>query len=116
LLIIGITAIAVGSVVAGLDAGVRRLSEINMMLAALLLLFVIAAGPTLAILVKGLLAEPRTREAASRSRAPPDRIDRRGDVPSGCPGWLRPPGASAEPEPRCRGSCGRPAGGARPCL
>jgi BCCT family betaine/carnitine transporter len=50
LLITGITAIAVGSVVAGLDAGVRRLSEINMVLAALLLLFVIFTGPTLAIL------------------------------------------------------------------
>src|ERR671919_562585 len=50
LLITGITAIAVVSVVAGLDRGVKRLSEINMVLAALLLLFVIAAGPTLAIL------------------------------------------------------------------
>ena len=48
-LITGITAIALGSVVAGLDAGVKRLSEINMVLAALLLLFVIFAGPTLAI-------------------------------------------------------------------
>lgn len=52
LLIIGITAIATLSVVAGLDAGVRRLSEINMVLAALLLLFVIFAGPTLTI-IKG---------------------------------------------------------------
>ncbi len=49
-LIIGITAIALVSVLAGLDAGVKRLSEINMVLAALLLLFVIIAGPTLAIL------------------------------------------------------------------
>jgi len=49
LLITGITAIALGSVVAGLDAGVKRLSEINMVLAALLLLFVVFAGPTLAI-------------------------------------------------------------------
>jgi BCCT family betaine/carnitine transporter len=48
-LVIGITAIAVASVVAGLDAGVKRLSEINMVLAVLLLLFVIIAGPTLAI-------------------------------------------------------------------
>lgn len=48
-LVIGITAIALGSVVAGLDAGVKRLSEINMALAVLLLLFVIAVGPTLAI-------------------------------------------------------------------
>lgn len=50
LLIIGITAIATLSVVAGLDAGVRRLSEINMVLAALLLLFVILTGPTLTII------------------------------------------------------------------
>ncbi|MGE3993725.1 BCCT family transporter [Pseudorhodoplanes sp.] len=50
LLIIGITAVATLSVVAGLDAGVRRLSEINMVLAALLLLFVILAGPTLTII------------------------------------------------------------------
>ena len=50
LLIAGITGIALISVVAGLDAGVKRLSEINMVLAALLLLFVILAGPTLAII------------------------------------------------------------------
>lgn len=49
LLVIGITAIALVSVIAGLDAGVRRLSQINMTLAALLLLFVIIVGPTLAI-------------------------------------------------------------------
>ena len=50
LLIIGITAIATLSIIAGLDAGVRRLSEINMVLAALLLLFVILTGPTLTII------------------------------------------------------------------
>jgi len=49
LLITGITAIALLSVIAGLDAGVKRLSEINMILAAVLLIFVIAVGPTLAI-------------------------------------------------------------------
>ncbi|MBC9072823.1 BCCT family transporter [Thauera sp. CAU 1555] len=49
-LVIVITAIALVSVVAGLDAGVKRLSEINMVLALLLLAFVIAVGPTLAIL------------------------------------------------------------------
>ncbi len=48
-LVIGITAIALVSVVAGLDAGVKRLSEINMALALLLMLFVIAVGPTLDI-------------------------------------------------------------------
>lgn len=48
-LVIGITAIALVSVLAGLDAGVKRLSQINMVLAAALVLFVIIAGPTLAI-------------------------------------------------------------------
>ncbi len=50
LLVMGITALAMISVLAGLDAGVKRLSEINMVLAAALLLFVIFVGPTLAIL------------------------------------------------------------------
>ena len=50
ILIIAITGVALGSVVAGLDAGVKRLSEINMALAALLLLFVIFVGPTMSIL------------------------------------------------------------------
>jgi betaine/carnitine transporter, BCCT family len=50
LLIMGITAVALVSVVAGLDAGVKRLSELNMILAVLLLLFVIVLGPTLAII------------------------------------------------------------------
>jgi BCCT family betaine/carnitine transporter len=49
LLVVGITIIALTSVVAGLEAGVKRLSEINMILAALLMLFVIVVGPTLAI-------------------------------------------------------------------
>jgi len=48
-LIIAITGVALVSVLAGLDAGVKRLSEINMGLAGLLLAFVIIAGPTLAI-------------------------------------------------------------------
>ncbi len=50
ILIVGITALALISVWMGLDAGVKRLSEINMTLAALLLLFVIIVGPTLAII------------------------------------------------------------------
>jgi BCCT family betaine/carnitine transporter len=49
-LIIGITAIALVSVMLGLDAGVKRLSEINLTLAAILLFFVIVFGPTLAII------------------------------------------------------------------
>jgi BCCT family betaine/carnitine transporter len=55
LLITGITAVALVSVVAGLDAGVKRLSEINMVFAALLLLFIILGGPTIAI-ATGFLA------------------------------------------------------------
>lgn len=50
LLIVAITALALVSVVAGLDAGVKRLSEINMVLAIILLVFVIIVGPTVAIL------------------------------------------------------------------
>lgn len=49
-LVIIITGIATLSVLAGLDAGVKRLSEINMALAALLLIFVVIVGPTLLIL------------------------------------------------------------------
>jgi BCCT family betaine/carnitine transporter len=49
-LIVFITAIAIVSILRGLDGGVKVLSEINMGLAALLLLFVIAVGPTVAIL------------------------------------------------------------------
>ncbi|MCB1888176.1 MAG: BCCT family transporter [Rhodocyclaceae bacterium] len=46
ILILLITGAATLSVVAGLDGGVKRLSEINMILALLLLLFVIVVGPT----------------------------------------------------------------------
>ena len=49
LLVIGITPLALISVIRGLDAGVKKLSEINMMLAGLLLVFVVVVGPTLAI-------------------------------------------------------------------
>jgi len=48
-LILGITLVALGSVMAGVDKGVQRLSQLNMGLAFLLLTFVIAVGPTLAI-------------------------------------------------------------------
>ena len=49
-LVIGITAIATASVLSGLDAGVKLLSEINMLLALLLVVFVIVLGPTLVLL------------------------------------------------------------------
>ncbi|ALS97621.1 BCCT family transporter [Lacimicrobium alkaliphilum] len=50
LLIIGITALAVISVTTGLDKGIRRLSELNMILAVALLLFVLLLGPTVFLL------------------------------------------------------------------
>ena len=49
-IISGITAVALVSVLRGLDGGVKVLSEINMGMATLLLLFVLIAGPTLLIL------------------------------------------------------------------
>ncbi|MCY0094094.1 BCCT family transporter [Hoeflea ulvae] len=49
ILILLITAVALCSVVAGLDAGVKRLSEINMVLAFVLMGFVLIAGPTMFI-------------------------------------------------------------------
>lgn len=49
LLIISITAVAIWSVVAGVEKGVQQLSKINMLLAFLLLIFVIVMGPTLGI-------------------------------------------------------------------
>ncbi|MBA1231951.1 BCCT family transporter [Pseudomonas viridiflava] len=48
-LIVGITLIALWSVLAGLEKGVKMLSQINMGLALLLLVFIIVVGPTLAI-------------------------------------------------------------------
>jgi BCCT family betaine/carnitine transporter len=50
ILISAITAVALISVVRGLDGGVKILSEINMGLAALLLLFTLIVGPTVAVL------------------------------------------------------------------
>ena len=49
ILILGITLVALMSVVAGVDKGVQRLSQLNMALAFLLLVFVIFVGPTLLI-------------------------------------------------------------------
>ena len=48
-LIIAITAVALVSVLAGLDKGVKRLSEINMVLALILLCFILVVGPTMDI-------------------------------------------------------------------
>ncbi|MFP4286764.1 MAG: BCCT family transporter [Candidatus Izemoplasmataceae bacterium] len=49
-LIIGITGLATTSVVMGLDGGVKRLSEINMVLAGVFLIFILIVGPTVYIL------------------------------------------------------------------
>jgi choline/glycine/proline betaine transport protein len=49
-LIAVITAGATTSVVLGLDRGIRRLSEVNVVLASLLFAFVLVAGPTAALL------------------------------------------------------------------
>ncbi|WP_319482884.1 BCCT family transporter [uncultured Draconibacterium sp.] len=49
ILITVITLAATGSVVAGLSGGVKRLSELNMILGAVFLLFMIIVGPTLFI-------------------------------------------------------------------
>ena len=46
LLIVGITAMALASVVSGMERGVKRLSEANLLLALLLLAFVLTVGPT----------------------------------------------------------------------
>ncbi|MER0237828.1 BCCT family transporter [Fulvimarina sp. MAC8] len=50
ILIAIITGVALISVVAGLDGGVKRLSEINMVLALVLLLFVFFVGPTMELI------------------------------------------------------------------
>jgi choline/glycine/proline betaine transport protein len=50
MLIAGITAIATVSVGLGLDAGIRRISELNMILAVALMAFVLIAGPTVFLL------------------------------------------------------------------
>lgn len=49
ILIVVITLAATASVVAGLSAGVKRLSEINIVIAAVFLLFIIIVGPTIFI-------------------------------------------------------------------
>ena len=50
LLLAGTMGLATISVVSGLDKGIRRLSELNMLLAVCLMLFVLVLGPTVFIL------------------------------------------------------------------
>lgn len=54
LLIVGITAIAIVSVTSGLDKGIKRLSEFNMILAVGLLILILVLGPTV-FLLKALM-------------------------------------------------------------
>lgn len=54
ILIISITCIAMVSVVSGLDKGIRRLSELNMVLAVSLLVLILILGPTV-FLLKALI-------------------------------------------------------------
>ncbi|HEX7030197.1 MAG TPA: BCCT family transporter [Gammaproteobacteria bacterium] len=49
-LIVGITLIATASVASGINAGIRRLSELNIILALTLMVFVLVAGPTVFLL------------------------------------------------------------------
>ena len=46
ILIAVVTAMATASVMSGLDVGIRRLSELNLLMAIALMLFVLAVGPT----------------------------------------------------------------------
>ncbi|MDO6841225.1 choline BCCT transporter BetT [Paraglaciecola chathamensis] len=50
ILIAAITGLAIVSVVSGLDKGIRMLSELNMLLAVCLLLFILLVGPTVFLL------------------------------------------------------------------
>ena len=50
-IIVGVTSFATLSVIRGIDGGIKLLSNINIILAIILLLFVLIAGPTLAILI-----------------------------------------------------------------
>ena len=49
LLIAGVTGMALASVLSGMEKGVKRLSQVNLLLALLLLAFVMTLGPTLHI-------------------------------------------------------------------
>ncbi len=51
LLIAGITSMALASVISGMDKGIKRLSEANVLVAMLLLAFVLILGPTLDVAI-----------------------------------------------------------------
>jgi hypothetical protein len=85
LLIMGITVLALISVLRGLEGGVKRLSELNMILAGVLLLFVILVGPTL-VLVRSSSATSSPMHRDLRA-VEPDRARRR-RLPAGLDGLL----------------------------
>jgi BCCT family betaine/carnitine transporter len=58
LIIAFVTFIAIASVVAGMDRGVKRLSQANLLLAMLLLAFVLTVGPDIRVLTLRLLEVP----------------------------------------------------------
>lgn len=51
-LVVGVMGLAMISVLSGLDKGIRRLSEVNMILAVALLILVLLAGPTIFLIQK----------------------------------------------------------------
>ncbi|MFE9335599.1 BCCT family transporter [Streptomyces sp. NPDC007063] len=59
LLIAGVTALATASVVSGLDKGIKMLSNVNILMAVGLLVFVLVAGPTL-FMAKGIVESTGT--------------------------------------------------------
>ena len=111
LLIAGITGLALASVVMGLDRGVKRLSQANLVLALLLLAFVLAAGPT-ADLLGGFVASlghyvaaiaPLSNSVGARRPRRPARV---GPPSSGRGGSRGPPSsACSSPASRAAGRC-----------
>jgi choline-glycine betaine transporter len=93
-LIVIITAIATISVVSGIHMGIRRLSEFNMSLAALILLFILVTGPTLYtielfISSLAIICSGWWRPASGSTRAPATAGRRTGHCSTGaggCPG------------------------------
>jgi len=84
LILIGvITFFATISLVTGVKKGIRRLSELNMMLAALLMLFVFVTGPTLFIMNSGLENVGRYISVTF------ERTFRIGAMREGEAGWIR---------------------------
>ena len=108
-LIVAITGLATISVVTGLDAGIRRLSELNLGLAFLLLAFVLLLGPTVFLLDEDkvidkigsvgrpqLLTEVRIVDRDGRDVPPGDAGELLIRGPNITPGYWNRPDATAE--------------------